>query len=120
MLRMAPDWATLSLALHISVGSMLGVLTRLLLGRAFDTSGLGIVTSTSPLFVDLPANAFGSFLAGAYAPFKANTLRTIPDIHHGLSTGYLGSVTSTPTCFYIILALSLQCKELSSAISFFV
>jgi fluoride ion exporter CrcB/FEX len=94
---MAPNWTTLSLALHISVGSMLGVLTRLLLGHAFDTSGLGVVSATSPLFVDMPANALGSFLAGGYAPFKLNTLRTRPEIHHGLSTGYFGSLTSKPT-----------------------
>jgi fluoride ion exporter CrcB/FEX len=81
--------------LHIIVGAMLGILTRLLLGHAFDPKGLNIVSATSPLFVDLPANAVGCFLAGAYAPFKSMALRTQPAIHHGFSTGYLGSLTST-------------------------
>jgi fluoride ion exporter CrcB/FEX len=82
--------------LCISVGAMLGVLTRLLLGRAFDPEGLNIVSATSPLFVDLPANALGCFLAGAYTPFKSIVLRSQPALHHGFSTGYLGSLTSTP------------------------
>lgn len=85
----------LSHALHISVGAVLGVLTRLGLGRAFGPSGLAAVSTSSALFADLPANAVGCFLAGAYAPWKVRSARLHGSVPHAVSTGYFGSVTST-------------------------
>lgn len=85
----------LSHALHISVGAVLGVLTRAGLGRAFGPAGLAVTSPAGVVFVDLPANAVGCFLAGAYAPWKARSAALHPSVPHALSTGYLGSVTST-------------------------
>jgi fluoride ion exporter CrcB/FEX len=81
-------------ALHVSCGSMLGALTRIGLGRSFGTGGANVVSDTSALFLDLPANAFGSFLAGLYAPLRSHAARVHPTMHHALSIGYFGSVTS--------------------------
>jgi fluoride ion exporter CrcB/FEX len=81
--------------LLVSCGAVLGVLTRVALGRAFGQEGANIVSSRSVLFLDLPANALGSFLAGVYIPLHTRAIRVHPSLHHAISTGYFGSVTST-------------------------
>jgi fluoride ion exporter CrcB/FEX len=80
--------------LHVSVGAVLGALTRIALGRAFGPTAAGVVSDTSPLFTDLPANAVGCLLAGMFAPFKARAAEVHKSLPHALSTGYLGSLTS--------------------------
>lgn len=80
---------------HLSCGAMFGVLVRVGLGRAFGPTALGVVSSTSPLFLDLPANVFGCLLAGFFSPFKTKAAQIYRGLPLFIATGCLGSVTST-------------------------
>lgn len=80
--------------LHVSCGAVIGVLTRIGLGRLFGPRGLGAVSASSTLFLDLPSNALGSFLAGLTAHFKHPIVEVHESIHLALSAGFFGSVTS--------------------------
>lgn len=81
-------------ALFISVGAVLGLLSRLGLARLFGPAVLDVVSATSPLFTDLPANAVGCLLTGAFAPAKDRTAMFHSSLAVGISTGFLGSTTS--------------------------
>lgn len=79
--------------LAISSAAILGVLTRVNVDALFGPTGLSITSRDTLLFYDLPANALGCFLLGAF-----NALNTRVAIHPliklAVSTGYAGSVTS--------------------------
>ncbi|CAN1235815.1 Fluoride export protein 1 [Linum perenne] len=72
-----------------------GVLTRYLLQKLFGPSVARVTSDASPLYLDLPSNMVGSFLMGWLGVvFKGNISRVSDHLAIGLSTGYLGSVTT--------------------------
>ncbi|XP_027338972.1 uncharacterized protein LOC113852800 [Abrus precatorius] len=80
---------------QLAVFGVLGVLTRYLLEKLFGP-GVGDVTSNqSILYPDLPSNMVGSFLMGWFGVvFKADISRVSEHLAIGLTTGYLGSLTT--------------------------
>ncbi|CAN1175437.1 Fluoride export protein 1 [Linum perenne] len=74
---------------------ILQVLTRYLLQKLFGPSVARVTSDASPLYLDLPSNMVGSFLMGWLGVvFKGNISRVSDHLAIGLSTGYLGSVTT--------------------------
>nr|XP_018675271.1 PREDICTED: uncharacterized protein LOC103976049 isoform X1 [Musa acuminata subsp. malaccensis]XP_018675272.1 PREDICTED: uncharacterized protein LOC103976049 isoform X1 [Musa acuminata subsp. malaccensis]XP_018675279.1 PREDICTED: uncharacterized protein LOC103976049 isoform X1 [Musa acuminata subsp. malaccensis] len=70
------------------------VYTRYLLQKLFGP-GLLRLTGDNPLYLDLPSNMIGSFLMGWIGfVFKADILHVSEHLLVGLSTGYLGSLTT--------------------------
>ncbi|KAI3936675.1 hypothetical protein MKX01_034104 [Papaver californicum] len=91
-----PVWLEYVLYLcHLAVFGILGMLTRYLLQKLFGPTVASVTSDETALYLDLPSNMLGSFLMGWFGVvFK-------PDISHfsdfiaiGLSTGYLGSLTT--------------------------
>ncbi|ONK58127.1 uncharacterized protein A4U43_C09F8490 [Asparagus officinalis] len=71
------------------------VLTRYLLQKLFGPSLLALTGSNTPLYLDLPSNMLGSFLMGWFGVVFKPEIRHISEhLAIGLSTGYLGSVTT--------------------------
>lgn len=77
----------------IALGAVLGAASRVALGHLFGEI-LPLTSSSSPVFRDLPANAVGSLLAGAFTPLKPHANAMHASLGVGVSTGLLGSVTS--------------------------
>ncbi|CAN1175435.1 Fluoride export protein 1 [Linum perenne] len=78
-----------------STEPILQVLTRYLLQKLFGPSVARVTSDASPLYLDLPSNMVGSFLMGWLGVvFKGNISRVSDHLAIGLSTGYLGSVTT--------------------------
>lgn len=81
--------------IHLALFGILGVLTRYLLQKLFGPSLLALTGDNSPLYLDLPSNMLGSFLMGWFGVvFKADIRHISEHLAVGLSTGYLGSVTT--------------------------
>ncbi|KAG6517367.1 uncharacterized protein LOC122055775 [Zingiber officinale] len=80
---------------HLSVFGILGVYTRYLLQKLFGPDHLNLTGENNPLYLDLPSNMLGSFLMGWIGfVFKADILLVSDHLQVGLSTGYLGSLTT--------------------------
>ncbi|WOL04098.1 hypothetical protein Cni_G12819 [Canna indica] len=80
---------------HLAVFGILGVYTRYLLQKLFGPSILHITGDNNPLYLDLPSNMLGSFLMGWIGfVFKADIIYVSDHLLVGLSTGYLGSLTT--------------------------
>ncbi|CAL9062311.1 unnamed protein product [Musa banksii] len=90
-----PFWLDyISYLSHLAVFGILGVYTRYLLQKLFGPDLLRL-TGDSPLYLDLPSNMIGSFLMGWIGfVFKADILHVSEHLLVGLSTGYLGSLTT--------------------------
>ncbi|KAK9758242.1 hypothetical protein RND81_01G217600 [Saponaria officinalis] len=81
--------------IHLSVFGILGVLTRYLLQKLFGPSVVGVTSDGSILYLDLPSNMIGSFMMGWLGVvFKSDISRVSDQLATGLSTGYLGSLTT--------------------------
>ncbi|CAN1175433.1 Putative fluoride ion transporter CrcB 1 [Linum perenne] len=93
--RLPPLFEYISCLLYLAVFGILGVLTRYLLQKLFGPSVARVTSDASPLYLDLPSNMVGSFLMGWLGVvFKGNISRVSDHLAIGLSTGYLGSVTT--------------------------
>ncbi|KAF2568652.1 hypothetical protein F2Q68_00023783, partial [Brassica cretica] len=69
--------------------------TRYMLQKLFGPDVAQVTSDGSILFIDLPANMVGSFLMGWFGVvFKADITRVSEFLAIGLSTGYLGSLTT--------------------------
>ncbi|XP_020094839.1 uncharacterized protein LOC109714562 isoform X2 [Ananas comosus] len=80
---------------HLSVFGFLGVLTRYVLRKFFGPNILALTSDDSPLYLDLPSNILGSFLMGWFGiVFKADIRQISDHVVVGLTTGYLGSLTT--------------------------
>ncbi|XP_042473323.1 uncharacterized protein LOC122055776 [Zingiber officinale] len=80
---------------HLSVFGILGVYTRYLLQKLFGPDHLNLTGENNPLYLDLPSNMLGSFVMGWIGfVFKADILLVSDHLQVGLSTGYLGSLTT--------------------------
>nr|CAD1818682.1 unnamed protein product [Ananas comosus var. bracteatus] len=75
--------------------SSIKVLTRYSLGKLFGPSDLALTSDDSLLYLDLPANILGCFLIGWFGIVFKTDIRQISDhLVVGLTTGYLGSLTT--------------------------
>nr|CAD1818528.1 unnamed protein product [Ananas comosus var. bracteatus] len=75
--------------------SSIKVLTRYSLGKLFGPSDLALTSDDSLLYLDLPANILGCFLIGWFGiVFKTDICQISDHLVVGLTTGYLGSLTT--------------------------
>ncbi|KAG9444009.1 hypothetical protein H6P81_015349 [Aristolochia fimbriata] len=80
---------------HLSVFGILGVLVRYLLQKLFGPSAADITSDHSSLYLDLPSNMVGSFLMGWFGVvFKSSITQSSEFLAIGLTTGFLGSLTT--------------------------
>lgn len=86
----------ISYMIHLAVFGEFGVFTRYLLQKLFGPDLLSLIDDDTPLYLDLPANMLGSFLMGWFGVvFKSDIRNILSDqIVVGLTTGYLGSLTT--------------------------
>ncbi|KMT04711.1 hypothetical protein BVRB_7g168930 [Beta vulgaris subsp. vulgaris] len=81
--------------IHMAVFGVLGVLTRYLLQKLFGPGDVGVTSDRSILYLDLPSNMVGSFLMGWFGVVFKGKISSVSDhLAVGLSTGYLGSLTT--------------------------
>lgn len=100
-----------SCLLHLAVFGILGVLTRYLLQKLFGPGVIGATSDQSILYLDLPSNMVGSFLMGWFGVvFKGDISRVSDHLAIGLTTGYLGSLTTFSGWNQKMLDLSVQGK----------
>ncbi|KAF3960627.1 hypothetical protein CMV_014679 [Castanea mollissima] len=81
--------------IHLAVFGILGVLTRYVLQKLFGPGVVGLTNDENILYLDLPSNMVGSFLMGWWGiVFKADISSVSDYLAIGLTTGYLGSLTT--------------------------
>ncbi|XP_030925791.1 uncharacterized protein LOC115952712 isoform X2 [Quercus lobata] len=81
--------------IHLAVFGILGVLTRYVLKKLFGPGVAGLTNDENILYLDLPSNMVGSFLMGWWGiVFKADISSVSDYLAIGLTTGYLGSLTT--------------------------
>ncbi|KAL8485551.1 hypothetical protein ACS0TY_027736 [Phlomoides rotata] len=81
--------------LSLAVFGILGVLARYGLQKLFGPGVVGATSDHSYMYLDLPSNMVGSFLMGWLGvTFKANILKISDQLAIGLTTGFLGSLTT--------------------------
>lgn len=80
---------------HLAVFGILGVLTRYGLQKLFGPENANITNNETILYADLPSNMVGSFLMGWWGVVFKGDISEISDyLAIGLTTGYLGSLTT--------------------------
>lgn len=81
--------------LSLAVFGILGVLARYGLEKLFGPEVVGATSDRSYMYPDLPCNMVGSFLMGWFGVvFKGDILRVSDQLAIGLTTGFLGSLTT--------------------------
>ncbi|XP_041013437.1 uncharacterized protein LOC121256656 [Juglans microcarpa x Juglans regia] len=81
--------------IHLAVFGILGILTRYLLQKLFGPGVIGLTSDKNIVYLDLPSNMVGSFLMGWWGViFKADICSVSDYLVIGLTTGYLGSLTT--------------------------
>jgi len=71
------------------------VFTRYGLQKLFGPDCLALTSDQSPLYPDLPSNMLGSFLMGWFGIIFKADIRNISDhLIIGITTGYMGSLTT--------------------------
>ncbi|XVF39394.1 hypothetical protein PTKIN_Ptkin01aG0031300 [Pterospermum kingtungense] len=84
-----------SCLIHLAVFGILGVLTRYFLESSFGPSILGVTSNHTIVYPNLPSNMVGSFLMGWWGVvFKGDISKVSDILAIGLTTGYLGSLTT--------------------------
>lgn len=110
-----------SYLLHLAVFGILGVLTRYLLQKLFGPDVVGATSDRSYMYLDLPSNMVGSFLMGWLGVvFKADISKFSEHLAIGLSTGYLGSLTTFSGWNQKMLDLSVQGQWVFAVLGFVV
>lgn len=93
--RLSPSLDYISYLAHLAVFGVLGVLTRYLLQKLFGPNLLALTGDATPLYLDLPSNMLGSFLMGWFGiVFKPNLRYVSEHLVVGITTGYMGSLTT--------------------------
>ncbi|KAL1834696.1 hypothetical protein DCAR_0104907 [Daucus carota subsp. sativus] len=88
-------WEQFSYLVYLTVFGIFGVLTRYGLQKLFGPEGVGATKDKYYMYLDLPSNMVGSFLMGWFGVvFKANISCVSDQLAVGLTTGYLGSLTT--------------------------
>ncbi|XP_050285088.1 uncharacterized protein LOC126724752 isoform X2 [Quercus robur] len=81
--------------IHLAVFGILGVLPRYVLQKLFGPGVTVLTNDENILYLDLPSNMVGSFLMGWWGiVFKADISSVSDYLAIGLTTGYLGSLTT--------------------------
>ncbi|XP_047960533.1 fluoride export protein 1 isoform X2 [Salvia hispanica] len=81
--------------LSLAVFGILGILVRYGLQNLFGPDVIGATSDRSYMYPDLPSNMVGSFLMGWFGVvFKADIMKVSDQLAIGLSTGFLGSLTT--------------------------
>ncbi|XP_062205377.1 fluoride export protein 1 [Phragmites australis] len=81
--------------IHLGIFGFFGVFTRYGLQKLFGPDCLALTSDQSPLYPDLPSNMLGSFLMGWFGIiFKADIRHISDHLIVGISTGYMGSLTT--------------------------
>ncbi|CAD6204542.1 unnamed protein product [Miscanthus lutarioriparius] len=81
--------------IHLAVFGFFGVFTRYGLQKLFGPDCLALTSDQSPLYPDLPSNMLGSFLMGWFGIiFKADIRYMSDHLIVGITTGYMGSLTT--------------------------
>ncbi|PSS31790.1 Fluoride export protein [Actinidia chinensis var. chinensis] len=97
------------------------VLTRYLLQKLFGPGVVGATGDQSLLYLDLPSNMVGSFLMGWWGVvFKGDISRVSDYLAIGLTTGYLGSLTTFSGWNQKMLDLSVQGKWVFVVLGFLI
>ncbi|KAJ8645074.1 hypothetical protein MRB53_006822 [Persea americana] len=111
----------ISCRIHLAAFGILGVLTRYLLRELFGPSVIGFTGDHTVLYLDLPSNIVGSFLMGWLGiVFKGDIIHFWDLLAIGLSTGFLGSLTTFNAWNQKMLELTLEGKWALSIMGFFV
>lgn len=85
----------ISCLLSLAVFGILGVLARYCLQKLFGPQVVGATSDESYMYPDLPSNMVGSFLMGWFGVvFKASIFKVSDQLAIGLTTGFLGSLTT--------------------------
>ncbi|KAL3824905.1 hypothetical protein ACJIZ3_020934 [Penstemon smallii] len=81
--------------LSLAVFGVLGVLARYCLQKLFGPEVIGATSDHSYMYLDLPSNMVGSFLMGWLGVvFKGDISKVSDQLAIGLTTGFLGSLTT--------------------------
>ncbi|OVA11680.1 CrcB-like protein [Macleaya cordata] len=107
-----PIWLEyIACLVHLAVFGILGMLTRYLLQKLFGPTVADVTSDKTALYLDLPSNMVGSFLMGWLGVvFKPDISRVSDFLAIGLSTGYLGSLTTFSGWNQKMLDLSVKGK----------
>lgn len=98
-----------SCLLFLAVFGILGVLLRYGLQILFGPGIVGATSDHSYMYLDLPSNMVGSFLMGWFGVvFKEDISRISSQLAIGLSTGFLGSLTTFSGWNQKMLELSVE------------
>lgn len=98
-----------SCLLFLAVFGILGVLLRYGLQKLFGPGIVGATSDHSYMYLDLPSNMVGSFLMGWFGMvFKEDISRISSQLAIGLSTGFLGSLTTFSGWNQKMLELSVE------------
>ncbi|XP_010521240.1 PREDICTED: uncharacterized protein LOC104800187 isoform X2 [Tarenaya hassleriana] len=104
---------------HLAVFGILGVITRYLLQKLFGPTVARVTSDGSILYLDLPSNMVGSFLMGWFGVvFKADIVKVSEFLAIGLTTGYLGSLTTFSGWNQKMLDLSANGQWLDAILGF--
>ncbi|GJU12046.1 fluoride export protein 2 [Tanacetum coccineum] len=110
---------TISSLIHLAAFGILGVLSRYLLEKLFGPQVAGVTNADSILYTDLFPNMVGSFLMGWFGPvFKGDISKFSPELAVGLTTGYLGSLTTFSGWNQNMLELSVNSHWVYSVFGF--
>lgn len=119
--ELSPSFEYVACLIHLAAFGILGVITRYLLQKLFGPSVAHVTSDQSILYVDLPSNMVGSFLMGWLGVvFKANIARLSDQLAIGLSTGYLGSLTTFSGWNQKMLDLSVKGHWVSAVLGFLI
>ncbi|KAK1377682.1 fluoride export protein 2 [Heracleum sosnowskyi] len=121
--RLEMPWLLLyiSCLIHLAVWGILGVLTRYLLQKLFGPGVIGATSDQSYMYLDLPSNMVGSFLMGWLGVvFKANISKVSDHLAIGLTTGYLGSLTTFSGWNQKMLDLSVGGQWVFAVLGYFI
>ncbi|XP_024018117.1 fluoride export protein 2 [Morus notabilis] len=106
---------------HLAVFGILGILTRYLLQKLFGPGVAGVTSKLSILYPDLPSNMVGSFLMGWFGVvFKPSISHASDFLAVGLTTGYLGSLTTFSGWNQEMIELSFEGQWVSSMLGFLI
>ncbi|KAL5730307.1 hypothetical protein ACHQM5_003145 [Ranunculus cassubicifolius] len=112
-----PTLDYISCLLHLAVFGILGVFTRYLLQKLFGPQVADITNDRSLLYPDLPSNMVGSFLMGWFGNVFKRDISHVSDLLAiGLTTGYLGSVTTFSGWNQKMLDLSIHGRWVDAAL----
>ncbi|CAL5202941.1 unnamed protein product [Lathyrus oleraceus] len=106
---------------HLAVFGILGVLTRYLLQKLFGPGVANVTSNHTILYLDLPSNMIGSFLMGWFGvEFKKDISHVSEHLAIGITTGYLGSLTTFSGWNQKMLELSASGHWVISALGFLI